>query len=161
MWFRTRRRLEDIERAIARIADRLEHLGEKPNHAEAGETFAKLLSAAMESQSNLVGSLGEIAVRSAARRAGIRGGTRRAQNAERDNAGKFLPRRRREMVPTCRLCADPLIRDPSIAEIQAHRVHEARRVNREASTQPSEPNRVEPDEPGTSGQDYRNGSEPG
>lgn len=126
MWGRNRERIEQLERKVDRLLDKLESLASAPPpQSNAAETFAKLLGTTMQSQADLVGSLGDIAVRSVARRNGIKGGTRNVQTAQRDRAGKFIPKSRRIAAdkPRCELCTNPLYPHVTIEMIQAHRAH--------------------------------------
>lgn len=135
MFFRTRERLERLERSVDRILEAIE--AKQSARTDPLESFAKLFGTMASSQSDLVASLGEIAVRSAARRAGIRGGSTRARTAERRPDGKFLPRRHVEAKPSCPLCIDPNYRYVTIPMIQEHRRHEEARIY--AQQQPLHP----------------------
>jgi hypothetical protein len=121
----------------------------------------------MTSNVDLVGAMGDLAVRSVARRNGIRGGTRNAQTAERSRDGKFLPKNRRveRSAPRCMLCRfGESYPNVTIDMVKEHRAHlEARRQD-DSSTrgddgQQHEHESDQPDESaGASG--YRNGSTP-
>lgn len=148
MFWKTRKRLDDIERAIASLAEKLER---PPASPDASAIFASLLGKQLENQGDLVTAFGEIAVKASARRAGIKGGTKRASTAERTASGRFLPKRERE--PACELCRDPMTRNVTVAMIMAHRAHEvARQRNGTAHTHPVEPTTTEPpDDPDSNG----------
>lgn len=137
MFRRNRERFERLERQLEGLAEAVRDL-KTPSRAEAGETFAKLLGTTLESQSNMFASLGEIAVRSAARRAGIKGGTQRARTAERRQNGQFLPKQqRRDDRFCCELGRNPMTRDVTIPMIIAHREHEAEARAREMRNEQS------------------------
>lgn len=146
--FGTRKRLDAIERSIGELSAKLEKAAE-PRQPNMGDALASLLGKTIDGQANMVGALGDLAIRGAARRMGIRGGTKRASDAERSKTGKFLPRRRREETD-CRLCDDPMSRNLTIQEIQTHRTHEASRNG--------VPHKVEPTESGSTGSSNSEGT---
>lgn len=137
-----------IEDALAKAVDNLSKLVEKIDEAKAsgspnsGEVVATLLGKTLDNQASLVHEFGEIAVKTAAKRLGIRGGTKRAATAERDRKGRFLDRARVSET-RCPLCTDPMHRPVTIEMIQRHRQHEQARqyVNGEArdGMEPNEP----------------------
>jgi hypothetical protein len=101
MFTRTRERLDRIERMLEALATKVD----APHARPATDAVADLLGKMMASNVDLVGAMGDLAVRSVARRNGIRGGTRAAATATRDKNGKFLPKRIRERsAPVCALC---------------------------------------------------------
>lgn len=145
MFGRTRKRFEELERTIEKLADRfdaaIEKLAERhpPTTPDATAVLAQAFGAVAGNQAEMVKSLGDLAMRGAARRMGIRGGSKRAQTGQRDERGKFIPMKRvnppASRQPTCPLCIDPTYRDVTIPMIQAHRDHERLRY---AALQPAE-----------------------
>lgn len=164
MWGRRRKELDD---RLARIERALETLSQ-PRSEPAGantDTIAKLLGTMMTTNVDLVGSMGDLAVRSVARRNGIRGGTSNARTATRDRDGKFLPRERRarrpaQDEPRCPLCIDPHYANVTIPMVQAHRQHEAARNARmETGYDRTDTDESAQSDPGEStGADYANGA---
>ena len=116
-----------MERALEALLKRADDaLAAAPPAPAATDAIAKLLGTMMSTNVDLVGAMGDLAVRSVARRNGIRGGQRNAQSAERSRDGKFLPKYRRieRGRPSCALCKDPMTREVTIQMIQEHRLHE-------------------------------------
>lgn len=88
----------------------------------------KFATAAVESQANNLRAMGDfMATLSdvAAKRAAAAMGRRRSATAKRDKRGRMLPNE-----PKCRLCADGLVKDPSVAEIRAHATHGELKIER-------------------------------
>jgi hypothetical protein len=111
-----------LEARIARIERTLTQLAQ-PQAPSTGTEV--MIAAASESQAKTLGAMGDfiqlvsqIASERAAVALGRRGGQRRAANAKRDKRGRMLPARKR-----CRLCANPLLGDPSLAELEEHFKH--------------------------------------
>lgn len=127
MWGRKRRelieRLASLEQAVKALID-----APRPSHPDATAILADAFTKSAGNQADLVKQIGDIAISSAARQMGIRGGRRRAQNAERTPRGRFLPRREATQ-PRCPLCIDPNYSHVTISMIQEHRRHEAARQN--------------------------------
>jgi hypothetical protein len=134
MFRRTRERFERLERSLEQITTLLQQREAPAPRGDVAETLAKVFAAQAGSQVDLVNAFGEIAVRSARRNAGIRGGRARTASARRDENGRLLPNpnsprsRAVARVPECPLCLDPNYRAVDIPMIQAHRQHEAARM---------------------------------
>jgi hypothetical protein len=160
MWFRRRREQQErIERALEAIIQKLSAEPVAPK-VDATAVLAEAFGHASHNQTEFIGALSELALKSSARRMGIRGGTKRALTADRQSDGKFARAKRitDERKLRCRLCKDPMIRDPQIWEIQQHRMHEGQRaegdyVNPEIVDPTNQP------EPGPSS-NYSNGASP-
>jgi hypothetical protein len=151
MFRRNRERLEALERnqreltaAINGLAQKLDAPAPAPSVDAMGLLVTAFTSMASQ-QSGLVNAFGDIAVKTAMKRNGIRGGKARTANAQRDKNGRLLPNpdRRISLVRNgerrCRLCVDPHVRDPTIAEITSHRNH-ALEVRAPDGGQPGEHN---------------------
>lgn len=156
---------------IEKLADKLEAAPATPPPG-ALEPVAKLLGSMMQSNVDLVGSMGDLAVRSVARRNGIRGGTSNARTAQRDKEGKFLPksaRRRRDepRTPRCPLCAyGENYPGVTIDMIKEHRAHLQAREERsrwgdEYDDGRDEHRAEEPGDNGESSEHLSNGSSNG
>jgi len=160
MFRRNRERIERLEKLVEELT---RHVTAPPAPAQDGpnatamivEAFGKMAG----NQTDLFGAMSELALKSAARRMGIRGGTKRALTAERQANGKFAvaKRLRAPGKSDCRLCNDGMIRDPQIWEIQEHRKHELQRetgYRNETRAEDSAPDQPEPAGPGA----YQNGT---
>lgn len=79
------------------------------------ETAAAITTAVTASLS----TLSEIQAAVFTRRRLKRGGERRASAANRGKNGRF------EKGVRCRLCANPMIKDPTVEEVKAHATHES------------------------------------
>jgi hypothetical protein len=130
MFRKNRERLEKLEKLVEELTRHVTAAPaptqENPNAtAIIAEAFGKMAG----NQADLFGAMSDLALKSAARRMGIRGGTKRALTAERQANGKFAvaKRLRAPGKSDCRLCNDGMIRDPQIWEIQEHRKHELQR----------------------------------
>jgi hypothetical protein len=161
MFRRTRDRLDRIERVLEQLAARLDTPAPAPT-AGPFDALANLLGGAMKNNVDLVSAMGELAVKSVARRNGIRGGNRNIQTAQRDGRGQFLPKRTRlDARPRCPLCKDPSYRDVTISMITEHRRHTAddsiAAQGREEHEHIHEPNQSDQ---GDGSGSYRNGSPP-
>jgi hypothetical protein len=155
MFRRTRERFEAIERALSELLKRSESPAAAPAAAPSTDAVANLLGKMMESNVDLVGAMGDLAVRSVARRNGIRGGTQNARTAQRDRDGKFLPKenraRRRSAArtgPLCELCEfGENYPGVTVDMIKAHRAHNRTR-GADYGSQPSDaPNDDDPIDP--------------
>jgi hypothetical protein len=130
MFRRTRERFERLEKMIEDLTRAITAPPpappEGPNAtAIIAEAFGKMAG----NQTDLFASMSDLAMKSAARRMGIRGGTKRALTAERRADGKFAVKRLRDDRAQrgrwcCDLGRDPMYRNPTIPMIQAHRIHE-------------------------------------
>lgn len=121
---KTRKAIETLQVVVERLVDKLDKLDQHGPSPDAATAFATLLGKQIDNQGSLVTAFGEIAVKASARRAGIRGGTKRAATAERDATGRFRGTKRLS-ESRCPLCENPMHRPVSIAMIQAHRAHES------------------------------------
>lgn len=163
MFRRTRERLDRIERAIEEL---LKRDTAPPAGAPSGDSLTNLLGSMMKNNVDLVGAMGDLAVRSVARRNGIRGGTSNARTAQRDRDGKFLPKNRRERRaagPVCPLCRyGESFPGVTIDMVNAHRAHRERAMQYGAAQEGENGQSDESDQPdesdGSGG--YRNGSTP-
>lgn len=130
MFRRTRERFERLERQLEELIRAISEKPEKPVSPDAMSILATALGAQTTGQAEMFKAFGDIAVKSVARRNGIRGGTKRAATAERRANGTYLPKRRAVTVePQCHLCEDPYYPHVTIAMIEAHRVHEQMRMS--------------------------------
>jgi hypothetical protein len=132
---RTRDRLDRLERFLESLAHKLDNLAAQPAAPPASnDAMAKLFGTIISSNVDLVGAMGDLAVRSVARRNGIKGGARNAQTAQRDGAGKFLPKRRieRAAAPRCKLCLyGESYPGVTVDMVKEHRTHLEARERRE------------------------------
>ncbi len=105
MFRRTRERFEALEKMVAELLRRTE-APPAPSSAPSGDAMANLFGGMLKANVDLVGAMGDLAVRSVARRNGIRGGAANIRTAQRDRDGKFLPKRRtmEPRKPICPLC---------------------------------------------------------
>jgi hypothetical protein len=165
MFRKNRERIERLEKLVEELTRHVTApapVQENPNAtAIIAEAFGKMAG----NQADLFGAMSDLALKSAARRMGIRGGTKRALTADRQPNGKFAvsPKRlRAQRKSDCRLCDDPMIRDPQIWEIQRHRQHELDGNNysreRHEDDRPEESSDRQQEPVGSS--PYQNGSAP-
>jgi hypothetical protein len=132
MFRKNRERFERLEKSNERLEKLIEelarHVTAPPAEPAINATavLADAFGKVAGNQTELFSAMSDLALKSAARRMGIRGGTKRALTAERQPNGKFAvaKRLRAPRKSDCRLCDDPMIRDPQIWEIQRHRQHE-------------------------------------
>jgi len=161
LWGRRRReRDEAMQRTLDAILAKLSAEPAAPR-VDATAVLAEAFGKAADNQSSFVGALSELALKSSARRMGIRGGTKRALTAERQPNGKFaVSRRRIGAGPRCPLCKDPNFRDVTVPMIQAHRQHELEAAQQRLPLE----ERYDHDDSDTAtdpqGGNYQNGSAP-
>jgi hypothetical protein len=132
MFRRTRERLERLEKMIEELTRAVTaQPPAAPDAPNATAIIAEAFGKMAGNQTDLFASMSDLAMKSAARRMGIRGGTKRALTAERRSDGKFavMKRLRDDRARgkwCCELGRDPMFRGPglSVAMIQAHRIHE-------------------------------------
>jgi hypothetical protein len=157
---RTRERIDRIERMLESLTQKLDQLGAPaPAAAPSSDAFANLLGTMMTSNVGLVGAMGDLAVRSVARRNGIKGGTRNIQTAERSRDGKFLPKRRivAASKPRCMLCTyGESYPGVTVDMVKEHRAHLEARDRRfedagESSDAPESGDEQHPSDPATNG----------
>jgi hypothetical protein len=161
MFRRTRERFERLEKMLEELTRAITApppaAPEGPNAtAIIAEAFGKMAG----NQTDLFASMSDLAMKSAARRMGIRGGTKRALTAERRADGKFAVKRLRDdRGRRCPLCVNPMERNVSIPMIQEHRQHEQQQQpDYRESAYPEEPAHDQ-SEPSGSGA-YQNGTAP-
>lgn len=92
----------------------------------------------LESMGGFLRTLSEIGAERAARAMG----KRRASNAKRQSNGRFLPNPGSQKKASCRLCRDPMLRDPTIDEIKAHATHNDVTMTSPGITYTHEPDRI-------------------
>jgi hypothetical protein len=149
----TRERLERIERLLDGLA---KELASKPTTAplEPTAVLGQAFGAMASNQGELFHSLTDLALKSAARRMGIRGGTKRALTATRQRDGRFERARRITQAENdCALCEDENYRHPTIPMIIEHRRHEGQREARRTQNGYSSPSQSSTD----TGSAYANG----
>ena len=118
-------RVRALERKIDELTAAVAALAARPAGPDALAVITQALAAASSSQTEMIGTLGDIAIRGAARRMGMRGGASRMRDVERDTKGRMLPSRRRrpQVTSGCALCADPHRQDVTTEMVAAHRAH--------------------------------------
>jgi hypothetical protein len=160
MFRRTRERFERLERMLEQLATKLDS-PHPPAATATPDAMANLFGSIIKSNVDLVGSMGDLAVRSVARRNGIRGGAANIRTARRDPDGKFLPKSRRAREePRCALCRyGENYAGVTIDMIQKHRAHLAAQQETQNDRHDETDQSDESVGPGS----YRNGSsgEPG
>jgi hypothetical protein len=167
MFRKNRERFERLEKSNERLEKMIEelarHVTAPPAEPAINATavLADAFGKVAGNQTELFSAMSDLALKSAARRMGIRGGTKRALTAERQANGKFAvaKRLRAPRRSDCRLCDDPMIRDPQIFEIQEHRKHEQQRETGYRNDARSEDSATDQSESVGSGP-YQNGSAP-
>jgi hypothetical protein len=147
MFRRTRERFERLEKLLEELTRAI--TAPPPSApAEPGATaiIADAFGKMAGNQTDLFAAMSDLAMKSAARRMGVRGGTKRALTAERRADGKFAVKRLRDDRAQrgrwcCELGRDPMMRNPTIPMIQAHRIHEQEAESRAREASYDEQNR--------------------
>jgi hypothetical protein len=133
MFRRTRERFEALEKMIEGLAAKLDRPPAAPP-TDAAAVLAQAFGQAAGNSAEMVKALGEIAIHTAAKRMGIRGGIKRGLTGERDERGKFRrPTLRLADRRKCPLCVNPSHPDVTIPMIQEHRRHSAQQMDIEVS----------------------------
>lgn len=137
MWFQTRRKLQRLERHLARVEQQLSTIAHAVTHQPAsnGPSVGELVGTLAQGQVQQIEATGgfirlihEIAVdRMGAamgkRRDGQRGGKARAARAIRDSRGRMMGSRERS---NCILCDDPLTPNFTVKDFEEHQGHKNR-----------------------------------
>jgi hypothetical protein len=132
MFRRTRERLERLEKLIEELTRAISAPPPAtPEGPGATAIIADAFGKMAGNQTDLFAAMSDLAMKSAARRMGIRGGTKRALTAERRSDGKFAVKRLRDDRAQrgrwcCELGRDPMFRGPglSVEMVKQHRIHE-------------------------------------
>lgn len=165
MFRHTRERWDRIERLLEKLIEAKPAEAPPSSKLDAAAVLAEAFGKMAGGQADLFSSLGDLAMKGAARRMGIRGGTRRALTAQRQTNGKFMRarkvgERRHGYDPNCGLCVDPATRNVTIPMIQGHKQHEAERAQGDFDFRDPAVEVSNGDSEGSDRGNYQNGSAP-